>query len=76
MKVPVDGFSGLEPDTNKCCTEEITSDLYRCTNNNRKCKYGLPAGTTSTYCLHADFRKFIACSPVVNKAGALFTSRK
>ena len=76
MKVSIDEFSGLEPDTNKCCTEEIISDLYRCSNNNRKCKYGLPAGTTSTYCLHPDFRKFIAHSPVVLKAGAIYSARK
>jgi len=76
MKVLVDEFSGQEPDTGKCCTEEIISDLYRCSNNNRKCKYGLPAGTTSTYCLHPDFRKFVALSPVVKKAGILHGSRK
>jgi hypothetical protein len=76
MEVPVDEFSGQEPDTDKCSTEEIISDLYRCLNNSRKCKYGLPAGTTSTYCLHPDFRKFVAHSPVVNKSGVLYAYRK
>ncbi len=70
MKESIDEFSGVEPDTSKCCTEEIISDLYRCSNNNRKCEYGLPAGTTSTYCLHPEFKKFVSLSPVGVKTAA------
>jgi hypothetical protein len=51
-----------EPDTITCTTERITSDLSRCYRNNNKCKYGLYAGKTSTYCLHPDHRKFLKLS--------------
>lgn len=48
----------IEPDTSYCVAERITDELSRCTRNNNLCKYGLPAGTTSTYCLHEDHLKF------------------
>lgn len=48
----------IEPDTSYCVAERITAELSRCARNNNLCKYGLPAGTTSTYCLHVDHLKF------------------
>lgn len=76
MTVPIEDFSGIEPDTDKCCTEEIISDLSRCASNNIRCKYGLPAGTTSTYCLHPDFRKFLAAPVSMIKSGTGTVFRK
>lgn len=76
MLVQISDFNGTEPDTDKCCTEEIISDLYRCSSNNCNCKYGIPAGSTSTYCLHPDFRKFVAHPPTLIKGGAIYSSRK
>lgn len=48
----------IEPDTCYCVTERITTELSRCSRNNNLCKYGLQAGTTSTYCLHESHLKF------------------
>lgn len=62
MVLPVSEFSGAEPDTALCMTEEIISDLAKCSVNNKACKYGLPAGTTTTYCLHPDFKDFLIAS--------------
>jgi hypothetical protein len=45
--------------TRNCTTERITSELSRCLGNNQECKYGLPAGKTSTYCLHPDHKQFL-----------------
>ncbi len=55
---PISGLIKIEPDTRFCTTEQITSELYRCSANNPDCKYGLSAGWTSTYCLHTDHKKF------------------
>jgi len=52
----------VEPDTRICNTERITSEVSRCSGNNNKCKYGLYADKTSTYCLHPDHRKFLTAS--------------
>ncbi|HPX62122.1 MAG TPA: hypothetical protein PLN25_10205 [Deltaproteobacteria bacterium] len=70
MLVPISEFSGEEPDVSKCRTEAIITDLYRCLGNHCNCKYGLPAGSTSTYCLHPDFRKFSATNPPLARHGA------
>ena len=51
-----------EPDTRICTTEQITGELSRCSLNKQDCQYGLPAGKTSTYCLHPDNRKFLMLS--------------
>lgn len=48
----------IEPDITYCVAERITAELSRCTRNNNLCKYGLPAGSTSTYCLHEEHLKF------------------
>lgn len=49
----------VEPNTRICTTEPITSELSRCSKNNKECKYGLFAGKSSTYCMHPDHRKFL-----------------
>jgi hypothetical protein len=74
MTVQFDEIASVEPDIDTCCTEEIISDLSRCSGNNRRCKYGLPAGATSTYCLHPDFRKFlVSATPVMkNDTGVIY----
>ena len=51
-----------EPETRNCTTERITSELSRCSSNNKDCKYGLFAGRTCTYCLHPDHRNFLVIS--------------
>jgi hypothetical protein len=54
----------VEPDTRNCTTERITSELSKCSENNQDCKYGLPAGKTTTYCLHPEHRVFLAIEHV------------
>ena len=49
----------MEPDTSYCLAERITTELSRCSRNNKLCKYGLPAGSTSTYCLHPNHKYFV-----------------
>lgn len=63
MREPDHEFVKMEPDTSYCVAERITAELSRCTRNNNLCKYGLPAGTTSTYCLHEDHLKFRKTPP-------------
>jgi hypothetical protein len=42
----------------ECRTEEITSELSRCSQNFQYCQYGLSAGKSSTYCLHPEHLKY------------------
>jgi len=56
MQVDIQKFSGTEPNTQECCTERITNELSRCLENNSICKYGLAAGSGSSYCLHPEHR--------------------
>lgn len=58
MPISIRNFTGSEPNTTECRTERIVDDLSRCLANKTKCKYALPAGSTSTYCLHPDHRGF------------------
>lgn len=58
MPIPIQNFSGSEPDVETCSTEYIVHDFYRCLSNNSSCKYAIPAGRASTYCLHPDQRAF------------------
>lgn len=58
MPIPIQNFSGTEPDVNECRTEYIVHDFSRCLANNSACKYAIPAGRTSTYCLHPDHATF------------------
>jgi hypothetical protein len=51
-------FTSCAPDFNTCRTERIVEDVSRCLSNNAACKYGLPAGYTTTYCLHHNHRDF------------------
>jgi len=70
MVLPMSEFSGAEPDTALCMAEEIISDLAKCSTNNKACKYGLPAGTTTTYCLHPDFKSFLIASNATESRGS------
>lgn len=47
-----------EPTIAECRTERIAEGLSRCLANNSKCVYALPAGATTTYCMHQDNMKF------------------
>ncbi len=47
-----------EPDLHTCRTERIVDGLSRCLANDSKCRYALPAGSTTTYCMHRDNRHF------------------
>jgi len=47
-----------EPNFDNCRTERIVDGLSRCLANNSKCKYALPAGSTTTYCMHGDNSNF------------------
>jgi hypothetical protein len=58
MPVSTPKFIGFEPKCGECLTEAITEDVSRCLGNCSKCRYGLPAGYTSTYCLHPDHKAF------------------
>jgi hypothetical protein len=49
----------VEPNSWICTTERITSELSRCSGNNKDCKYSLYAGNTCTYCLHPDHKEFL-----------------
>jgi hypothetical protein len=62
MQTIGDEILQAEPDTWICTTERITSELSRCSKNNKECKNGLSAGKTSTYCLHPDHKKFLMIS--------------
>jgi hypothetical protein len=55
-------ISLIEPDTRSCTTERITSELSRCSGNNKECKYCFYAGKTCTYCMHPDHIKFLVFS--------------
>jgi hypothetical protein len=56
-----------EPDMRFCTTERITSELYRCSINNKACKYGIFAGKTCTYCMHPDHLKYLKSSNMKQK---------
>jgi len=58
MPIPIQNFSGTEPNVKECRTEYIVHDFSRCLSNNSACKYAIPAGYTSTYCLHPDHGTF------------------
>ncbi len=58
MSIPIQNFTGNAPNTKECRTEYIVHDFSRCLSNNAQCKYAIPAGFTSTYCLHPDHRTF------------------
>jgi len=58
MSIPIQNFTGNAPNTKECRTEYIVHDFSRCLSNNAQCKYSIPAGFTSTYCLHPDHRTF------------------
>ena len=58
MPIPIQNFSGSEPNVNECLTEYIVHDFSRCLSNNSTCKYAIPAGYTSTYCLHPEHGSF------------------
>jgi len=58
----IPGSLSPDPDMKICITERITSDLSRCSENNKDCNYGLYAGETFTYCMHPDHRKFLIVS--------------
>ena len=47
-----------EPNLDACRTERIVDGLSRCLANNSKCRYSLPAGSTTTYCMHRDNSNF------------------
>jgi hypothetical protein len=46
------------PNVSECHTECIVEGLSRCLANNSSCIYALPAGSTTTYCMHRDSKKF------------------
>jgi hypothetical protein len=58
MQAAAHDITGSEPDCDECRTEAITDNVSRCSDNRSKCRYGLPAGFTTTYCLHPDHRGF------------------
>jgi hypothetical protein len=58
MPIPIQNFSGSEPEVTECRTEHIVHDFSRCLSNNSSCKYAIPAGYSSTYCLHPDHDTF------------------
>jgi len=58
MPIPIQNFSGSEPNVRECRTEYIVHDFSRCLSNNSTCKYAIPAGSTSTYCLHPEHGSF------------------
>jgi hypothetical protein len=47
-----------KPNLNECHTERIVDGLSRCLANNSNCRYALPAGSTTTYCMHRNNMKF------------------
>ncbi len=47
-----------EPNVAECRTECIVEGLSRCLAKNFRCVYALPAGSTTTYCMHRDNMKF------------------
>lgn len=70
MPVSIHDFTGTEPNCDECRTEGITAEVSRCLDNCSKCKYGLPAGFTTTYCLHPNHRDFrTSVSPGSSKNG-------
>ncbi|GFE61976.1 hypothetical protein [Geobacter sp. AOG2] len=56
MAIPVQNVSGKEPDLNQCATEHVVEDFSRCLSNNTACRYAVPAGTSSSYCIHPNHR--------------------
>lgn len=42
----------------KCDTEQIIGELYRCVNNQSMCEFYFAAGNTSSYCMHPNHQKF------------------
>jgi len=47
-----------EPNVADCRTECIVEGLSRCLANNATCAHALPAGATTTYCMHRNNLKF------------------
>ncbi|QEM67538.1 hypothetical protein FO488_04835 [Geobacter sp. FeAm09] len=58
MSIPIQNFSGSEPNVEECRTEHIVDDFSRCLAHNVACRYAIPAGTTSSYCIHPDHGAF------------------
>jgi|GEM_PF-1094250 len=56
MAIPVQNVSGKEPNLSECATEHVVEEFSRCLSNNTACRYAVPAGTTSCYCIHPDHR--------------------
>lgn len=54
MPIPIQNVSGSEPNLDACTTEFLVDDFSRCLANNSACKYAIPAGSTSSYCIHPD----------------------
>lgn len=79
MSISIRNFTGSEPNTKQCRTERIVDDLSRCLANNAKCKYALPAGSTSTYCLHpahGDFENTVFLDTPRNPMKAITVTKK
>ena len=50
---------GYEPHQEECFTLPLLNDLSRCSANNWRCRYAIPAGSSGVYCCHpnhSDFR--------------------
>jgi hypothetical protein len=54
MPIPIQNVCGSEPNLNACATEVLVDDFSRCLANNSACRYAIPAGSTSSYCIHHD----------------------
>lgn len=68
MAIPVQNVSGKEPNPGDCATEHIVEEFSRCLSNNAACRYAVPAGTTSSYCIHPNHRGFHA-APIPGSPG-------
>lgn len=58
MLIPIEIFSGSEPDVNECQTKSISIDLSRCLSKNSTCKFAFADCCSSIYCLHPDQGNF------------------
>ncbi|KAB0664005.1 hypothetical protein F6V25_14420 [Oryzomonas japonica] len=58
MSIPIQNFSGSEPNVAECRTEYLVDEFSRCLAHNTACRYAVPAGNTSSYCIHPNHTAF------------------
>jgi hypothetical protein len=52
MQIPIENFSGNEPNLSECRTKIVYKDLSQCLSHNATCMYAFFDCCTSIYCLN------------------------